>query len=453
MATPAGAAGEFGPQWLAAQLTALLPGFPARRLCVAFSGGADSTALLAACAQLPRAPAGLRAIHIDHRLQSAARAWPAHCRRIARRLGVPLTVRTVQVERARGTSPEAAARTARYAALAAQLAPGEVLLTAHHEEDQLETVLLQLLRGAGVPGIAAMPACVPLAGGYHARPLLGLSRAALLPWLTAQRLPWVEDPSNARESLDRNYLRRRVLPLLRARWPAAAATAGRAARHAAQAQRLLDELARTDLGRAQVGEALSARVLRTLPPDRRVNLLRFWIDAAGYLPPPSRRLEEILGALLEARPDSRPQVSWEGATVQREAQLLWLRPPAAGAAAPAAPLSWRWAAQPHCPLPPGRGRLTLRRDPRGPIDLDALPPGLTVRARRGGERLRPVRGGARRTLKGLLQQARVPAQVRAQLPLLYAGEQLLAVGDLWLDESVQAVAASPRRGRLTWRAS
>jgi tRNA(Ile)-lysidine synthase len=454
LATRARAAGEFGPQWLAGQLGVLLPGFPARRLCVAFSGGADSTALLAACAQLPRAPSALRAVHIDHQLQRAARTWPAHCRRIARRLGVPLSVRRVEVSRARGASPEAAARSARYAALAAQLAPGEVLLTAHHEDDQLETVLLQLLRGAGVAGIAAMPACIPFAGGYHARPLLGLTRADLLAWLAAQKLAWVEDPSNTRETLDRNYLRRRVLPLVRARWPGAAATVARAARHAAQAQRLLDELALADLGRAQVGEALSARVLRTLAPDRRVNALRFWIDAAGYLPPPSRRLEEILGALLEARPDSRPQVSWEGATVQREAQLLWLRPPAAPAEAAAeeAPLTWRWAAQPVCPLPPGRGRLTLRSDPRGPLDLDALPAALAVRARRGGERLRPVRGGARRTLKGLLQQARVPAQVRARLPLVYAGEQLLAAGDLWLDESVQAGTGSTRRGRLSWRA-
>jgi tRNA(Ile)-lysidine synthase len=461
LATPRQPAGPFSPAWLAAHLQQLLPSLARARLCVAFSGGLDSTALLAACAQLPRAPAALRAIHIDHRLQPEARAWPAHCRRIAGKLGVPLTVRAVTVARARGTSLEAAARTARYAALGAQLRPGEVPLCAHHQDDQLETVLLQLLRGAGLAGLAAMPALAPFAGGYLARPLLELTRAEIAPWVAAQRLSWVEDPSNTHLNLDRNYLRAEVLPLVRARWPAAAATVARAARHAAQAQRLLDELAAGDVGRAAVGEALSASVLRTLPTDRRVNALRFWISTAGHLAPPTRRLEEISGALLDARPDSRPQVSWEGVSVQREAQLLWLRPPSASGAAgderagaagaSAAPLEWHWPQDDICPLPPERGRLSLRPDPHGPVDLDALPPRLSVRARRGGERLRPLPGGARRTLKGLLQQARVPAQVRAQLPLVFAHEQLVAVADLWLDAAVQAGAASARRGRFSWR--
>ncbi len=247
-----------------------------------------------------------------------------------------------------------------------------------------------------------------------------------------------------------------MLPLLRARWPAAAATVARSARHAAQAQRLLDGLAQADLGRAVVGDALSARVLRTLSLDRRVNALRFWIAAAGLLAPPTRRLEQIAGALLDARPDSRPQVSWEGASVRREAQLLWLKAaapgaPGATAGAVTAQLEWRWQEQPTCPLPAGLGSLTLRPDPRGPLDLAALPAVVRVSARRGGERLRPVRGGARRALKGLLQEARVPLQVRAQLPLLFCADTLLAVADLWLDESVQAGSHSARRARLSWR--
>jgi tRNA(Ile)-lysidine synthase len=449
----------FAPAWLSLQLARLLPRYPDVALCVAFSGGLDSTALLAACAQLSPAPRALRAIHIDHQLQAGSLGWATHCRRIARKLGVPVTVRRVSVARTRGVSLEAAARDARYASLGSQLRQGEVLLSAHHEDDQLETVLLQLLRGAGVAGLSAMPAAAPFAAGTLARPLLEVTHQALAHWLATQPVTYVEDPSNALTHLDRNYLRARVLPALRARWPSASATVARSARHAAQAQRLLDALAQADLGRAVVGEALSARVLRTLSLDRRVNALRFWIAAAGLLAPPTRRLEQIAGALLDARPDSRPQVSWEGASVRREAQLLWLQAAtpavaaAIGAAAPAATAetNWSWSEAPSCQLPAGFGSLMLRADPRGPVDLDALPKILRVSARRGGERLRPVRGGARRALKGLLQEARVPLQVRAQLPLLFAGDTLLAVADLWLDESVQAGAHSTRRARLSWQ--
>ncbi len=448
----------FGPAWLARQLAALLPAYPDLRLCVAFSGGLDSTALLCACAQLKLPRGRLRALHVNHQLQPASGAWARHCRRIARQLGVPLAVRSIQVARARGSSLEAAARTARYAALARALTAGEVLLTAHHEDDQLETVLLQLLRGAGIAGLAAMPACAPFARGTLARPLLEVRHETLARFVAAQGVNFVEDPSNAHGQLDRSYLRTKVLPLIRARWPQAAATVARSARHAAQAQRLLDALAAADLARAIVGEALSARVLRTLTLDRRVNLLRYWISTGGYLAPPTRRLEQIAGALLDARPDSRPQVSWEGVCVRREAQLLWLHPQAgpgpAPAAAPTPPstVTWRWAQTASCPLPQGLGTLALRADPRGPLDLDALPEELTVQPRRGGERLRPVRGGTRRALKGLLQEARVPVQLRGQLPLLFAAGELVAVADLWLDAAVQAGPGSARRARLIWHA-
>jgi tRNA(Ile)-lysidine synthase len=459
----AGAAGRgslaFGPRSLSRHLEALLPGFPAVALCVAFSGGADSTALLAALAQLKRPPLKLRALHVDHQLQPQSANWSAHCRRVARALGVPLQVRRARLARRRGESLEAAAREARYRLLAAGLGPGEALLTAHHEDDQLETVLLQLLRGAGVAGLAAMPVKAPFASGWLLRPLLPWPRTQLTAWLRAQELAWLEDPMNADLRLDRNSLRARVLPAIRARWPAAAATATRTAQHAAEAQRLLEALASVDVARGSCGARLSAKVLRALPPERRRNALRFWISSAGYLAPPAARLEEIAGPLLAARADARPLVSWRGARVQREADLLSLQAPAAGraaGAATAAPRSaerpWRWRRRSSCALPAG-GTLTLRRDAHGPLDLERLPATLTVRARRGGERLRPVAGGPRRTLKGLLQEARVPLAQRARLPLLFAGDTLIAVAGLWLDASVQACASSRRRARLTWSAA
>jgi tRNA(Ile)-lysidine synthase len=452
---------RFGPRWLHQRLAQLLPHFPQTPLCVAFSGGADSTALLAALARLPQPRLRLRAVHVDHRLHPHSSRWSAHCGRVARSLGVPLVVRTATVMRGRGESPEAAARHARYALLGTALAAGEALLTAHHQDDQLETVLLQLLRGAGVAGLAAMPAITPFAGAVLVRPLLALSHAELSAWVSAQGLPWIEDESNALTSLDRNYLRVRVLPLIRERWPQAAATVARSARHAAQAQRLLDALGAADAARAACGAMLSAQGLRALSADRRRNALRYWITAAGHLAPPATRLEEIAGPLLAAREDAQPLVAWEGAVVRRQADLLSLHPPQRGtpepmapaaAVAPTEPLAaaWHWRDNERCVLPAPFGTLMLRRDTRGPLDLDALAPLLTVSARRGGEQLRPVRGGARRALKSLLQEARVPVAQRARLPLIFAGERLIAAAGLWLDESVQASGASAHRARLIW---
>ena len=450
---------SFGPRWLERQLTELLPQFPAVELCVAFSGGADSTALLAALAALQRPPLELRALHVDHGLQPHSRRWSVHCRRVARALAVPLAVRRAHIVRGPGESLEAAARAARYALLGASLADGEALLTAHHQDDQLETVLLQLLRGAGVAGLAAMPAVAPLAAGLLVRPLLPLTRAELLAWLSTQDLPWVDDASNAQLHLDRNFLRARVLPLIRQRWPAAASTVARSARHAAEAQQLLDALGEADVARAAAGAMLSARVLRRLPLERRRNALRYWIAAAGARVPPTTRLEQLATALLAAREDAQPFVAWQGALVQRQGDLLALRigpRPAAAALQEAdaalGELTWHWREASTCVLPGPFGTLALKVDARGPVDLDALAPSLTLRSRSGGERLRPVRGGPRRSLKRLLQEAGVPAPQRAHMPLVFAGERLIAAGDLWLDESVQADDSRPRRGRFVWSA-
>jgi tRNA(Ile)-lysidine synthase len=449
---PSRAGAAFTPALLGARLRALLPQFPRLSVCVALSGGADSSALLVALTRLRARGLTVRALHIDHGLYPQARRWSAHCRRLARELGVALTVRRVSVPRRRGESLEAAAREARYAALASLLRPGEALLTAHHQDDQLETVLLQLLRGAGVAGLAAMPALAAFAQGVQVRPLLGVPAEALRAYLRAQRIAWVEDDSNADERFDRNYLRRRVLPPLRRRWPAAARTVARSARHLAEAQQLLDVLGGADLAPAQVGAALSARALRRLPNARRANALRCWVTRAGWPAPPAAQLTEIAGTLLFARADTQPQVQFGAMCVRREAQLLHLVPAVpAGARTGATELAWRWRTRPHLSWP-GGGRLSVESDPHGPLDLGALAGVLRVRARAGGERLQPHPGGPRRQLKALLQEARVPVQERAHLPLIFSGARLVAVADRWLDASVQASERTRRRGRVRYAA-
>ena len=330
-----------------------------------------------------------------------------------------------------------------------------------------------------------MPPLAPFANGWLARPLLSRSRAELEVWVREQGLSWVEDDSNDDESLDRNYLRRRVLPLVRERWPGSATAVARSARHVAEAQALLDALARVDVERASYGESLSVKTLRALPVDRLRNALRFWITRSGYLAPDTRRLEEIAGPLLDAREDANPFVEWrggdndtrrrgqssarggaranvrsndvrDGVRVQRHGDLLTLQARAMihlHATAPSE-LVWSWRASGNFNLPDGLGKLELERDDLGPIDLDALPNAFTIRWRRGGERLSPRAGGPRRMLKRLLQESHIPVTERARLPLLYSvtpsEEKLLAVADLLLDATVQATATTRHRGRLLW---
>jgi tRNA(Ile)-lysidine synthase len=447
---------KFGARWLGRRLTELLPGFPDLELCVAFSGGADSTALLAALSALRRTARALRAVHVDHGLHPDSPRWAARAVELARVLRVPCEVLEARVVRARGESPEARARSARYRLLAGVLRPGEVLLTAHHEDDQLETVLLMLLRGAGVAGLAAMPELAPFACGFLARPLLTRSRAELEAFVREAGLAFLEDPSNLDERLDRNFLRRRVLPVIRERWPGAAATVGRTARHAAEAQWLLESLAQADLGRARHGESLAASALRALAPARRRNALRFWIASRGFSAPPTTRLAEIAGPLLAARADAQPSIEWPGVRVERQAGLLTLHPtgPAGGAgeggSAPPREIAWGWHAAPVCPLPGDLGQIELKADAHGPLNLAALPARLTIRWRRGGERLAIGAGRPRRTLKSLLRESQLPPAQRARLPLVYSGARLIAVADLWLDESVQAGPRARRRARFVW---
>lgn len=466
----------FGPDWLRERLARLLPGFPDVALCVALSGGVDSTALIAALAEAAgdgtRARTGglpLRALHINHGLHPNALTWSAHCRKLARRLGVPLKVLSVKVAQERGSSLEEAARIARYRCFAAQLRSGEALLTAHTQDDQLETVLLQLFRGSGLPGLAAMPAVAPLGSGQLVRPLLACSRAQLEAWVRGRELTWVEDDTNRDERFDRNYLRRRVLPAVRERWPGAGAAVARSARHAAEAQGLLTALARADLERARDGASVSVKALRSLSPERRRNMLRLWIASAGHPLPDARRLEEIADPLIRARADAHPRVEWAVETlsdstgdavsprriaVTRHADLLSLAECPAEAVldsgATAAQLAWDWRQSACCTLPDG-GALELLAERHGPIDLDALPQRLAIAWRRGGEKLRVRRGGPRRQLKSLLREARVPPAQRMRVPLVLADGILIAAADLWIDESVRAPPEAQHRGRLIWR--
>jgi tRNA(Ile)-lysidine synthase len=293
------------------------------RCAVAWSGGLDSTVLLHAlrAGGAGRAGVAVRAIHVDHGLQAASVRFRQFCERTAHRWRVPLAVAKVRVRVPRGGSLEEAARQARRAALLRALEPGELLLTAQHADDQLETVLLALLRGAGPRGLAGMPAAMPIEGTWLLRPLLGIERAAIIAYARACGIEWVEDPTNSQERFDRNYLRARVLPVLRERWPAVARTAARSARHCAIAAAALETAAARDLDAAADGAGLAIAVLRRFSTARRAAVLRAWIQRAGARAPNERHLLQV-EAMMAARRDAHPELRLPDCVLRRAGAML-----------------------------------------------------------------------------------------------------------------------------------
>ena len=423
---------RFSPVSLHAVIQAHLPS-AASGLVVAVSGGADSASLLAALAQpgLPRfRDLPLRAVHVDHALQPAAVGLREACETLCRRLGVPLTVISVAVVAAHGASIEEAARDARYLGLGRELRVGECLLTAHHAEDQAETVLLQLLRGAGLKGLCAMPVCRPWSRGWHLRPLLDVAQRDLRAFGAAAGVAALADPMNFDTRFDRAHLRLKIWPLIEERWPGAAVALSRTSRHLAEAQGLLDRTASLAVGRLRDGTALSVTGLRALSRPERMNVVRHWLRASGATPPPSARLAEALRQIIAADPDHLPSIRWEQHALRRYRDRLYLtaaQPPVIGK-----PGEWHIAAGAALNLGSGLG--TLHWVPQtGGLDRARLPDSLMVRRRLGGERLKPAPRARTQPVQHLCQTAGVVPWMRDALPMLCAGDDLVAVGDLWQD--------------------
>ena len=398
---------------------------PPGPLWLAFSGGLDSTVLLHA---LARAGLGSRltVAHVDHGLHPDSAAWAGHCQRQAAALGLAFQTERVTVDTTAGL--EAGAREARYRALAAR-ARGATLITAHHRDDQAETLLLRLLRGAGVAGLAAIREHGDWQGVPLWRPLLSVSRRRLAALAEQGGWPWLEDPSNQDQSLDRNYLRGTVLPALAARWPAAAERLAVAAEHQAEAADLLAERAAEDalaLG-AEVGRL--PLTVTVLSGPRRRNLLRWWLARAGA-GGPGRALLAQIEALLAAPPDRAARVQWDRWQVRRFAGDLYLLDQAA-----LAPLDreYPWPADHRtvalgawCLAPAGQGQAATLWRP-----VDAGPLRLVPAA--GGERLH--RNGCHQRVAELWRAAGVPPWRRRQWPLVYEGDTLRCVPGVGVDDA------------------
>jgi tRNA(Ile)-lysidine synthase len=433
---------DFGPERLATSLSAIDGGWREARHVVALSGGLDSTVLLHAIAALLPG-SSLRAIHVDHGLQPESVSWADACRLLCEKAGIPIEIVSLSLAPAAGASVEAAAREARYAALAERLRTNERLLTAHHRDDQLETVLIQLLRGAGVAGLAAMPARARLGPGWHLRPLLDVDRASLEAYARRNGLAWIDDPMNDALRYDRGWLRARVLPAIRERWPAAAATVARSASHLAGAARVLEEVAEADANGVADDGRLSVEGLGLLSHGRRINLVRWWLGNLGLRPPPAARLAAAMEAFLTARQDALPALRWEDGEIRRYRGRLYALPPLAPLPVAVSPDS-----QQSFDLGSGLGRIELVKSVDGGLPLAAAR-SARIRFRAGGESLRPHPERPRKRLKDLCQESGVVPWMRDRLPLVYVDDRLAAVGDLWIEAEL-AVPAGESSLKPVW---
>jgi len=400
---------------------------PAPRCHLALSGGLDSCVLLHLLVSLRHElPWELAAIHVHHGLQPQADTWLSHCRALCEGYRIPFTGRRLELSPAPGESLEALAREARYQALAGEMGEGELLLTAQHRDDQAETLLLQLLRGSGPAGLAAMPELARFGPGWLARPLLSCSRDSLEAYAGRQGLSWAEDPSNRELRFDRNFIRHEVMPLLRRRWPSAAATLARSARLSGELLALAREEGEEDLGRVRREDPLCLDIaaLRSFDSARLRNLLRQWFLSQGVKPPDSRRLQRIEGELVRGRRDAVPVVAWGRWEVRRYRDDLMLLPRREEIPEPA-PLIW--SEGDSLQLPGGLGRLVAGVGREGLSEACWRRARIEVRFRHGGERCLPAGQAHHRALKKLFQEWGIPPWERGRIPLVYLDGQLALI--------------------------
>lgn len=398
---------------------------------VGFSGGLDSTVLLHALAQL-RLPVQLRALHINHQISPNANRWQSQCADFCAQVSIPFFAEKVSVVNT-GKGIEDAARAARYSVFEKNIARDNYLLTAHHANDQAETLLLRLMRGTGPRGLAAMAAVRALGEGWLARPLLYFTRAELAAYALTHQLTWVDDESNLDDDYDRNFLRNQVMPLLHSRWPEFKRKWQQTAELCAQQEGVMEEIAREDLLRAaplveRIGQSIELNVLVGLSPARKQNVLRYWLRLNNHTTPEQLHWLQIEQQIFAGRDDAQPRVAWGNVALQTYRERLY-----------ALPLQ----------MPELELRMQLsdaQVKPRLKVDL----PDLRIGYRSGGERCKPVGRGHSQTLKKLLQEYQLEPWLRDRVPLVFSGDNLVAVGDLWV--CADFVAAENEAGySLIWQ--
>ncbi|CAM4484397.1 MAG: tRNA(Ile)-lysidine synthase [Legionella sp.] len=389
------------------------------KLVIGFSGGLDSTVLLHALASHSSLHSKLLAVHINHGISPNALAWQQHCEQFCRHLGINFISETVEFDRS--ANIEEGARIARYRVFSALLTEKDCLVLGHHQDDQAETVLLQLLRGAGVDGLAAMAELGVLGNGVIARPCLNISRTQLEQYAKSQQLSCIEDESNQDISYSRNYLRQKILPLLVDKWPGAVGNIARAALHCQQAKSNLDALALQDCPELSfASDSLCITPLIQLDFARIANVLRTWLKKRQIKAPSTALLGRIIDELIFARIDAAPQVNWDEVVVRRYQQHIHLNKKNTICL----PSYSEWLEFPS-PLMLGADGFCVTAEPAQQGLVVPLNVKITIRFRQGGETF--VLHGQTKQLKKLFQEWQIPPWQRERTPLLYINDELAAV--------------------------
>lgn len=408
------------------QILSLLTNQP--YFCIAYSGGLDSHVLLHAMNNIvaKHPEIKLRAIHINHGLHANADRWERHCAQVCDHLGVEFDSQSVTLNIKPGDSLEAKARYARYGCFEKLLRANENLLIAHTKNDQVETLLLQLLRGAGVKGLAAMPEKKSFSQGFLLRPLLAFTRKQLEEYADQYAIKWIEDDSNLEMRFDRNYIRHQVMPKLQQRWPEALTTLTRSGKHCAESAQLLDVLADIDLKSVHDGSQKTVCIssLEQLSKARQRNVMRRWFVTQGHRVPNTKHLERIFKTVLGACESAQPQVNWDNSEIRRYQNRLYLMTPLLPHDSSQI-ISWNL--QGSLKLPDDLGTLTAKKVIDYGICAMLDFNNITVRFRQGGERCRPLGRQETHSLKKLFQEWKVPPWQRDRIPLIYNGDTLIAV--------------------------
>ena len=392
-----------------------------RTYWIAYSGGLDSHVLLHLLANMRFLK--LRAVYINHGIHPKATEWALHCEQVCRELNVNFIQQRIEAHDNKLTSPEDQLRQLRYQKLAELISSNEILLTAHHQNDQAETILLQLLRGAGPKGLAAMPKIKPFAKGLHARPLLNFTRAHLMHYAKEHKLQWIEDDSNINTQFTRNFLRQEIMPILTKRFPTVTKMLARSADHCAKTQEFVEETVEQMLTcvRGTFPQTLSIKKLLQLDEAKQKHVLRSWILQANFSLPSQIKMRHILNDMLHARDDKMPHVTWGDAELRRYRDDLFMLPISSEHNA-TQKIEWNL----HESLKvPGVGELraTLKKGQ----GIRAIFESVTVQFRQGGEVIRLPGRKHHHDLKKLFQLWDVPAWQRDKVPLIYVDDELVAV--------------------------
>ncbi len=404
-----------------------------KTIWIAFSGGLDSTVLLHAAKNVATSTGhSLAAIHVDHGLHADSVKWSQHCAQFCDELNIRFENIAVNTKPNMHLGVEGAARSARYHAFETRLQADEVLLTAHHADDQLETVLLQLFRGSGSPGLAGCAAQRPLGEALLIRPLLNITRAEIAAYAQQFNLHWLQDPANESMQFDRNYLRHELMPRVHARWPGLHATVSRAAQWQSENAELLDDLAKADLENCHIelSNALPCDCLARLSNARQRNVLRWWVRQNGFQVPNAQVMQRIIEDAVNSDHDREPCVSWQTCEIRKYRNVLYLQETLPSHDAHR---KLTWNLDQPLELPELNLTLTSAALEEFGLDVNDISH-LQVGFRVGGEVMRPRGRGCQKDLKSLFQEAGVLPWLRNRIPLLFKDGKLICVWGHWVGE-------------------